>query len=307
MNLVAVIFVAAMAVHVVHAVISNRHADREADKRAPGTTLIALAAPFVLVLWSGVSRRARRVPLAAVLQSFLFVLACFFAARKGAFSRELVSPVSIVFGLMAGHLIFGLSLLITHRSFGDAARHFVDFGGLWEFVVEHPRVLMHFITVGIAEEVIYRAGAQPLIIQWTNSPLGAVLLVAVAFALVHEHFFKNVAPQSGEFVIFSLLLGVLYYWTGSLILVVVVHAVRNIEIAFLDYLLRVQDLGGEEQARRESEFLGGDLMLGMWVLPGTELHAECFEYPFDAVRRARGASPTQVTAPTVACRTRGNS
>ena len=306
MNAVAVIFVAAMTVHVVHAVISNRHADQEADKRPPGTTLIAPVAPFLVVLWSGAERRARRVPVAAVLQSFLFVLACLFAARQGAFSRGLVSPVSIAIGLVAGHLIFGLSLLITHRSFRDAATHFVDFGSLWEFVVEHPRVLIHFVTVAAAEEVIYRAGAQPLIIQWTNSALGGVLLVAVAFALVHEHFFKNVAPQSGEFVIFSLLLGVLYYWTGSLILVVVVHAVRNIEIAFLEYLLRVEELGGEEQARRESEFLSGDLMLGMWLLPGGDLHAECFEYTFDAIRRARRPSPTQVTAPTAACRPRGN-
>jgi len=305
-NFVAVIFVAAMVVHVVHAVIGNRHADQEADTRAPGTTLVLPVGPFLLVLWSGGGRRVLRVPLAAVLQSFLFVLACLFAARLGAFSRGLVSPVSIGIGLVAGHLIFGLSLLITHRSLRDAAAHFVDFGSLWEFVIEHPRVLMHFVAVAVAEEVIYRAGAQPLAIEWANSALGGVLLVAVAFALVHEHFFKNVAPQSGEFVIFSLLLGALYYWTGSLILVVVVHAVRNIEIAFLEYLLRVEELGGEDEARRESEFLSGELLVGMWMLSGGDLDSECFEYTFDAIRRARRPSPGEVGAPGAACRLRGN-
>ena len=242
------------------------------------TPFVFVSAPFFVVCCSGAPRVKSRISPAGILQLMLFVFACYLGVRQDAFSRRLISPVSIGLGLVAGHLIFGLSLLITQRSVRDAAAHFIDFPSLWEFGVEHPAVLMQFVSVGVAEELIYRVGAQPVLVGWAASPLVGILVVALAFSCAHEHFFKNPFGQSLEFFLFAVVLGALYYWTSSLILVIVVHAVRNIEIAFLEHLIRADELGGEDQAARETEYLSGERILVMLVLAAREICVSCFEY-----------------------------
>jgi len=44
-------------------------------------------------------------------------------------------------------------------------------------------------------------------------------------------------------------------WTGSFILVVLVHAVRDIEITYLDYCVKAEELGDEQRALHEIEHL----------------------------------------------------
>ncbi len=168
------------------------------------------------------------------LHTPLFLVACYLAYQRGVFSRELVSPLYICAGLFAGHLIFGLSLFATHRNLPDTLYHMCKPGPVWEFLVENPRIIMRFAGVSVAEEIVYRAAAQPLLIDATGSAAAGIAGVAVAFAVVHKHFFRNAPGQSAEFAAFAIALGVLYYLTGSLILVIVIHAVRNIEIAYLE-------------------------------------------------------------------------
>jgi membrane protease YdiL (CAAX protease family) len=83
--------------------------------------------------------------------------------------------------------------------------------------------------------------------------VAGILAVAAAFVVVHKHFFENTWHISLEFVIFALLLGGLYFWTGSFILVMVIHALRDIEIAYLEYLIKVEELGDAEQAAKAIE------------------------------------------------------
>ncbi len=202
--------------------------------------------------------------LAVALLSTLFVLAVVHAFGSGQFSRALVSPPWIGLGLIAGHLIFGLSLLVTHRSAEDASSHFFDFGSVWRFIVDHPSVLARFIYVGFTEEVIWRAAGQPMAIDALRGLFGpnsqpriaewaGILIVAAAFSAVHEHFLKNSPLVSLEFLLFALLLGALFQFTGSLILVIVIHGLRDIEIAYLEYIIRVHELGDETLAAGEVE------------------------------------------------------
>jgi len=183
-----------------------------------------------------------------LIQTPLFLLACYFARQHGAFSRDLVSPLHIGAGLLIGHAIFAVSLLITHGVLRDAAAHFLEVGPFLRFLAETPMLMMRFIAVSITEEIIYRAAAQPLLTAWTGRPMLAVVVVALAFAIVHKHFLKNPPVQSAEFLAFSLLLGGLYYWTNSLSLVVVVHALRNLESLYLEYLMKTEELGDAQRA-----------------------------------------------------------
>lgn len=229
-------FVAVLGLYIVYSVASNRGAD-------------ALYA------------RQLSKPLVA-LQTPLFLLAIVLAVREGAFSRDLVNPVYIGLGLLGGHAIFLVSLLITHRDIKDVFLYMFDYRDVAAYVIDHPYILTRFLSVAVAEEVIWRVAAQPLVIAWFRPEVwglaaaaAGILLVAVAFSIVHHHFFRNTFMVSCEFLGFSLLLGGLYHWTGSLILVIVVHAVRNIEIAFFEYVGKVDELGDEGLASEEMERL----------------------------------------------------
>lgn len=215
-------FMALLVVYMIHAVVTNRHTEAAPPARIPRITL--------------------------VLQAPLLAYAVYYGVRQGIFSRDLVSPVSIGLGLAAGHLIFGISLLVTHRVVRDAAQHFVDLGSLWRFLTENPALLLRFFSVSFTEELVYRVTAQPLLIAWTGSPWLAIGLVALGFSVIHHHFFRNPWGQSAEFICFAVLLGALYYWTGSLMLVVVIHALRNLESVYLEYLVKAEELGDEALA-----------------------------------------------------------
>ena len=91
------------------------------------------------------------------------------------------------------------------------------------------------------EEIIYRVAVQGALITLLGRPVAAIVIVAIVFSVVHRHFFYNHVVDSVEFLAFSLLLGGLYYWTGSLMLVVMIHTVRNFEIVYFDQAERPLD------------------------------------------------------------------
>lgn len=223
------IFLAAMVAHMVHCIVTNPHADPDKPKPPSAIGVVTQLPLLGLAIWYGIQLQV--------------------------FSRDLVSPFYIAGGLAAGHVIFVLSLLITHRSVSDALEHSFDLNGLWNFGRDMPFVLSRFLSVAFTEELIYRVVAQTLLIEMTGNAFISILVVSVVFSIVHNHFFKNSLVISLEFLGFALLLGGLYHWTGSLVLVAVIHAVRDIEIAYIEFLVRAQELGDDEQAIKEFEAL----------------------------------------------------
>ncbi|MDX9975496.1 MAG: CPBP family intramembrane glutamic endopeptidase [FCB group bacterium] len=226
-GILRIVLLMLLALHVLHAVVTNRYHD---SPRTKGHLFLSILA-----------------------QSPLFVVSFLYALGLGAFSRQLVSPLYIGLGLVAGHLIFVLSLLVTHRSLFDAYDFCFDVPSIWNFTVDYPIVLTRFIGVAVGEEIIWRAAAQTEILRRVGNPLLAILIVAVLFSIVHKHFFRNALGVSVEFLAFAVALGALYYWTQSLILVIVIHAVRDIEIAYLEYLVKVEEIGDAELAAQEVE------------------------------------------------------
>ncbi len=300
-TVLGILFLLLLGIHVA-VILKTAGRARPEMGSVPLGTFVFDAAPFVVVCCSGRKLETKKTILGAYLQVAVFALACYFGHRQGVFSRQLVSPVHIGLGLLAGHLIFGASLLVTQQSLRTAAGHFIDFRALWNFMIESPAVLLQFVSVSIAEEMIYRVSLQPLLTAWTGSAILSIALVSVVFSCVHEHFFRNEFAQSSEFMGFALLLGVLYYWTGSLILVIVIHAVRNIEIAFLEYLVRVDETESEEIAQRECEFLAGERLAVFVVAPARDPGAAYLEYTEWTEPSAHGPVASAPGTPAKACR-----
>jgi membrane protease YdiL (CAAX protease family) len=185
-----------------------------------------------------------------LLQTPLFLLACWLAWRHGAFTRALVSPPAVVLGLALGHLVFALSLYITHRVWRDTWSHVCDLGGLGRFLADNPLIIMRFFSVAAVEEIIYRAAAQPLLLGLPGGAWTAIPATALLFSLVHEHFYHNTPAGSAEFLAFAFLLGLLYHVTGSLTLVIMIHVMRNLESVYLEYLALIDETGDPEAAQR---------------------------------------------------------
>ncbi|MBM3289795.1 MAG: CPBP family intramembrane metalloprotease [Candidatus Hydrogenedentes bacterium] len=225
-----IIFWSMLAVHVGYSLIANRW---EPGKQPTGTVRFIHVSMQGPLLWS----------------------AAYIGWHMGVFSRDLVSPVYIGLGLAAGHVVFGFSILATHLSWRDAWAHFFDFGPIWNFTMDSPSVLTRFIGVAFAEELIWRVVGQTLAIGLLATVLPqpqavavAIGAMAIAFVVVHKHFFENTWYVSLEFIAFSVLIGAFYHWTQSFIMVIVIHAMRDIEIAYLEYLEKVEELGDETQA-----------------------------------------------------------
>ena len=183
----------------------------------------------------------------ALMQSPLVVLSFVLAWRYGALDRSFFSLPMILLGLGAGHAIFALSVLATHRNASDAFAVFADLPGAGRFFTENPNVSLRIFNLSLTEELIYRVALQHLSIALLGFWPG-LLVTALLFGLSHEHLFRNHTWETAEFLVFSVLLGALYYATGSLVLVVMIHAVRNFEIAIIEFNGRVHALDGDEAA-----------------------------------------------------------
>ena len=275
----AVLFLILLGLHVGQSLLQNYRNNKRVGVPLRLGTLVFSVAPLAVVCCGVLKQAPRRsyYYLTAVWQGAIFLMACWWGQQQGVFSRDLISPVYLGLGLLGGHLVFGMSLLFTQGSWRDAADHFVGFGDLWDYLVENPHVLLRYVGVSVSEELIYRVAGQFLVIAWFENATCGILTVAVLFAIVHDHFFKNEIFQSVEFVAFAILLGALYYWTGSLVLIVVIHAVRNIEISLLEHCIHVQNTGNVAQAEIEEEFLDGRRILVMLTWPGQRAETVCLE------------------------------
>ncbi len=176
-----------------------------------------------------------------LLQTGLLAMALYLGFQQGILSRSLFDPKWVILGLVAGHLIFGVSLIFSHRSLDtlrDIAGYVLDPRPLVRFLGPSPRQMFACLDVSLIEELIYRVAAQGVLIAMTGSPWIAIGVTALVFSVVHRHFFYNHVVDSVEFLAFSLLLGFLYHATGSFMLVVMIHTVRNIEIVYFDHATR---------------------------------------------------------------------
>ncbi len=89
-----------------------------------------------------------------------------------------------------------------------------------------PKYLLSMFIIAILpaifEEFFFRAGMQNLFIRWFGGPLAAILLTSVIFSLVHLSYY-------GFLVRFALgvVLGLIYYYSGSIWLSVLLHFLFN--------------------------------------------------------------------------------
>lgn len=89
-----------------------------------------------------------------------------------------------------------------------------------------PRYLISMVVIGllpgIFEEVCFRGGLQNILVKWFKNPWTAIIITSILFSVIHISYY-------GFLVRFALgiVLGLLFYYSGSLWLAIIFHFLYN--------------------------------------------------------------------------------
>lgn len=91
-------------------------------------------------------------------------------------------------------------------------------------------ILIVVLMPAFGEELLFRAGFQPLFIRWLRNPHLGIFLAALFFSALHLQFF-GFFPR----LLLGLVLGYAYYWTRNLWIPVVMHLINNLTIVLVSW------------------------------------------------------------------------
>ena len=91
-------------------------------------------------------------------------------------------------------------------------------------------LLVIAIAPAIGEELLFRGYLQQSFSKWLSSPHVAIIVTAVLFSAIHLHF-QGFFPR----FILGVLLGYLFYWSGSLWLPILAHFTNNAQAVIFSY------------------------------------------------------------------------
>ena len=91
-------------------------------------------------------------------------------------------------------------------------------------------ILIVVLMPAFGEELLFRAGFQPLFIRWLRNPHLGIFLAALFFSALHLQFF-GFFPR----LLLGLVLGYAYYWTRNLWIPVLMHLINNLTIVLVSW------------------------------------------------------------------------
>ena len=91
-------------------------------------------------------------------------------------------------------------------------------------------LLVIAIVPAIGEELLFRGYLQQSFSKWLSNPHVAIIVTAVLFSAIHLHF-QGFLPR----FILGVLLGYLFYWSGSLWLPILAHFANNAQAVIFSY------------------------------------------------------------------------
>ena len=94
-------------------------------------------------------------------------------------------------------------------------------------------VLMIAFLPALAEEILFRGALAGLLKDWTKNVHIAVLVSSLVFAAIHLQFY-GFLPR----FLLGMVLGYLFFWSGSIWLPVVAHFTNNFLSVFIEFLFR---------------------------------------------------------------------
>lgn len=208
---------------------------------------------FVLEFFQNISQTHKFSVLTRIIQTGVFLFAVGYLVAHHILPRNFFSVPGWIAGLLLGHVFYSLGFLITVGFDPIVKKQFLSLLDLIRFSWLSPVILGRTFTVALTEEIIYRAGIQSILIEKIQNVPMVILVVAIAFTLVHKHIFHNRVSQNIEFLFFSIIIGVLYHITQDLGFVTILHFVRNMESIYLEFQEKLQEINDVDKCLDEME------------------------------------------------------
>ena len=180
------------------------------------------------------AERAPAIPLGKLAVGLGLQAAVFSAAGAAmwyASGRSLHSFVDWSWASVAGGLMFGAALIAFAAAVFKLFPGFLEtttrlqakMAGLFAAEVNWRAIVFISLCAGVGEEAFFRGGLQ----TWLGDHIGpgwAILVSSAGFALIHM-----AKPLIGALLfVIGLIFGVVYWWTGSLLTVVIAHTIYDI-------------------------------------------------------------------------------
>tara|TARA_B100000902_G_scaffold155401_1_gene151826 strand:- start:8535 stop:9419 length:885 start_codon:yes stop_codon:yes gene_type:complete len=105
---------------------------------------------------------------------------------------------------------------------------FLRMNNIWTLIFT---IVVVAVVPAIGEELFFRGYVQQEILRWSGNIHFTILITAFFFSAIHFHF-SGMVPR----FILGILLGYIFYWSGSLWLPILAHFVNNAQTIILSYL-----------------------------------------------------------------------
>ncbi len=217
------------------------------------TLLVIFSIYFLLSLFQNLFQNKGVSPITKICQFILIIYAITYLVIQQILPRNLFSVHSWILGLVIGHILYTAGFVVTVGFDGIVKKQLLSFWKLLGFSFLSPIILGRTLGVAITEEIVYRGSVQTILTNTLQNAFFSILIVAITFTLVHEHIFKNEPRQNIEFLLFSIMLGILYHFTNDLALVTAIHFIRNMESNYLEFLEKIQEVNNLDQCLDELE------------------------------------------------------
>lgn len=141
------------------------------------------------------------------------------------------TPLGLVIAFAGGHVLFWISLAGTMWSVRATKRLFGQARSLVIYYLRNRRVVMHYLIVALREELVWRA----TVLYVLGNSLVGILATSALFAGVHVRRLPLNVVTIAELFVFSACLGMLYVRTGNLVLVILIHMVRDVNVCWWNH------------------------------------------------------------------------
>ncbi len=111
------------------------------------------------------------------------------------------------------------SLIVSKIQTDELFSSLFQTGSIWPFILG---VLIVGVITGISEELLFRGFLLRHLLLNFKSPVKAIVVSALAFALLHFNYIQMI-----PLIFFGLVLGVMYYITGKLWPSILMHTINN--------------------------------------------------------------------------------
>jgi membrane protease YdiL (CAAX protease family) len=148
-------------------------------------------------------------------------------------AHAIALPLALSLGALSGVAVVGLTRVLVARASWAASLEAALREGLGGTPARELRGLG--LAAAVGEELLFRGAMLPVLGEWINFPVAALLTAAI-FGLLHIPANRALRPWTASAFVVGLLFALLYRLTGEVLAPLTAHAVINLEN--LELLLR---------------------------------------------------------------------